>query len=174
MSEKDQRYDLKCKGCDISRGKGKPPVGKSIKQGDWILNHYGGEEGYLGWLALQPNRHVMAFSDLSDKELEQFGLIIAKVDRALSDYWKRTFPGDAVKRLYINYFFEADDGYHLHLRLIPRFATMDKRLGAWNVPDATKSALFPPQYRRQYPDDPVFRAKVFHLMDDLQAQLSPS
>ena len=37
--------------------------------GDWIVNHYAGEEGFLGWLALQPRYHRMAISDLTDDEL---------------------------------------------------------------------------------------------------------
>jgi len=45
------------------------PIGGFAPMGEfWQLNHYAGDEGFLGWMALQPLRRVTAFTEL-DKEL---------------------------------------------------------------------------------------------------------
>ena len=146
-----EAYDNNCKGCKLSQGKWpkpnkdpkpdeltKPPVGgmiielkdKNQAEGDWILNHYGGREGFLGWLALQPKKHKMELCDLEEKELKALGLNIKKIDRFLRAYWKEYFPADPIKRVYVVYFFEGvfdskPTDYHLHIHLIPRTKAMD-------------------------------------------------
>ena len=58
--KKEERLKKVCKGCELSKGNGDPPGGIIVKlDGGWILNHYGGSEGFLGWLALQPSCHRM-------------------------------------------------------------------------------------------------------------------
>ena len=47
--------------------------------GDWILNHYGGEEGFLGWMALQPRYHREEINQLEVDELEALGGNIKKI-----------------------------------------------------------------------------------------------
>ncbi len=67
-------------------------------------------------------------------------------------------------------FFESA-GYHLHIHLIPRYASIEVRLQAWNMPIATKSATFPDRYRRSYPD---YNDDVDQLMSFLRDRLGPS
>lgn len=158
--------DPKCEGCAFSLGKG--VIGSNVRlPGSWSLNHYAGSEGYLGWLALQPYRHLTAFSQLDGDELSHLGPNIAAIERVLKTYWEKTFD-DPIERLYIVYFFEGG-GSHIHLHLIPRFQSLEPRLRDWNAPRATTSATFPARYRRDASD---FQAQVCCIMNYLRANLA--
>jgi hypothetical protein len=41
--------------------------------GLWMLNHYGGKEALLGWMALSPVRHVEQIHQLDADELQALG-----------------------------------------------------------------------------------------------------
>ena len=59
-------YDDSCNGCKISRGL-EPLHGGFIElDGNWILNHYAGWEGFLGWMAMQPRFHRMGLGELTE------------------------------------------------------------------------------------------------------------
>jgi hypothetical protein len=49
-----------CDGCALSQ--------KSDRvihlSGDWVVNHYQGQEGNLGWMVLQPRYHRMCLAEL--------------------------------------------------------------------------------------------------------------
>lgn len=164
-----------CKGCHISGELGDDlPIGGLVRlPGDWTLNHYGGSEGYLGWLALQPYEHRMAFSKLSPEELCHLGPNIHKVEKYVCMYWKQTYAGDPIEKLYVIYFFDGGDPYHVHLHLIPRFKHMDTKLQAWNVPEATMSATFRSEYQRgtNDSDKEVYEKQVWSLMNYLREKL---
>jgi diadenosine tetraphosphate (Ap4A) HIT family hydrolase len=130
----------KCFGCKLAKEEflerekelpTSPPGGTVIKLDKfWIINHYGGSEGFLGWLALQPIRHVMEIGELTDDELCSLGKHFKNIDNTLQKYWKDNFPEDQIKRVYIVYFFESvfdskSTNYHLHIHLIPRTKAMD-------------------------------------------------
>lgn len=156
-----------CKGCEVAQGYGTVGVVVTLP-GGWTLNHYSGREGYLGWLALQPCEHVTTFADLNEGELRALGPNIHKIENVLSGYWRRVFR-DRIERLYIVYFYEGCGPYHLHMHLIPRFASLDdETLQAWNAPRATRCARFPAQYQRGGPD---FEKHVCDLMNDLKKHL---
>jgi diadenosine tetraphosphate (Ap4A) HIT family hydrolase len=143
-------------------------MGSNVRlPGSWSLNHYGGTEGYLGWLALQPICHRMKLSELTEEELRHLGPNIHAIDKALSDYWQQVF-GDPIERLYVVYFFEGGGPYHFHIHLIPRFATLEPRLRDWEAPRATASATFPERYRRDATD---FPSQVGRLMEHLRNNL---
>ena len=81
----EEQYDPKCEGCNISRKRNKALErlpGKIVIDlpGDWTLNHYGGSEGFLGWLALQPRRHVTDLNKLKDDEAYALGRNIKRID----------------------------------------------------------------------------------------------
>ncbi|MBM4288659.1 MAG: hypothetical protein FJ126_01340 [Deltaproteobacteria bacterium] len=118
-------YDDNCIGCAISRGRENMQGGIIELDGDWILNHYGGSEGFLGWMALQTRYHRMDFNDLRYAELIALGGNIKKIKNALYDYWRDKFREDQIGRVYIVYFFEGifdknPSNYHLHLHIIVR------------------------------------------------------
>jgi hypothetical protein len=78
-----------CEVCRISQKKEKPCVGGPIVKlaGNWTFNHYGGPEGFLGWLALQPHRHVAHFEELNDEESSALGQNLKLIDTTLRSYW---------------------------------------------------------------------------------------
>jgi diadenosine tetraphosphate (Ap4A) HIT family hydrolase len=138
-----------CRGCDISREREKVVGGIVRLDGKWILNHYQQEDqGFLGWLALQPKYHRMEWEELTRRELKTLGPNITRVKQALREYWQKHFSADCVKRVYVTYLFESPfdeppGEYHLHIHLIPRFAKLDSllreptkagsRINAWKL-----------------------------------------
>ena len=77
-----------------------------------------------------------------------------------------------LERLYIVYFFESAgvEPFHLHIHLIPRYASIERRLRAWEIPGATKHATFPDHYRRSYF---AYSDEVDNLMRFLRKRLDP-
>jgi len=99
-------YKEGCEGCKLSQGHGEPPGGIIVElDGDWILNHYGDPEGFLGWMILQPRQHRMDLDKLTSEETNALGGNIQRVDKALHDYWHEEFPDDPYERTYVVYFF---------------------------------------------------------------------
>lgn len=160
-----------CDGCAVSQRTKRPIFSSSIitLPGDWVINQYGGGEGYLGWLALQPRFHRKSLSELSGDELRELGPNIVLIQRLLNRYWKSSFRKDPLLRLYVVYFFESPFDrpaslFHLHIHLIPRTKDLGKLLrvfpdrrvtaqsaqeiNAWKVPELTTSGSFPKRYRR--------------------------
>jgi diadenosine tetraphosphate (Ap4A) HIT family hydrolase len=175
-----------CKGCRISQGIEEPRRGGGIIEldGNWILNHYGGDEGFLGWMALQPRFHRMELTDLNTDEANALGKNIQNIDLAMRQYWAIEFPKDPVRRVYVVYFFESafeksSDKYHLHIHLIPRTEKLgdllreEGKVIAWNIyklSKPNKSNEFPPEYMAQ-PENDEDRRKVEALMTYLRGQL---
>ncbi len=167
-------YKDDCEGCNLSRERKKVVGGIVRLGGKWMLNHYQNrEQGFLGWLALQPELHTEQWDDLEDEELQALGLNIKRIKQAL----RKCFPKDSIKRIYVVYFFdwhEQPSEYHLHIHLIPRFASLapllkDDRfpdINAWNI--YTLASLendFPEEYRW---DD----QRIDALMEKLRSLLS--
>ena len=149
---------LTCKGCQLSKGvlKPRPKGGVVSLQGGWLLNHYGGSEGFLGWLAIQPAKHRVAFEKLSLTEASSFGPNIKLIDRYLRKAWRQRFPNDPIERMYLVYFLESS-GYHFHAHLIPRTRRMasilkklsaDGTVDAWRTPCLSSHPAFPDRYKQ--------------------------
>lgn len=153
--------------------------------GSWVLNHYAGEEGFLGWMALQPKCHRISFAELTDEELQALGGNLRTIDNLLTQYWQETFKNDPIKRVYVVYFFESvfdtpPSQFHMHIHLIPRFVSLEPLLreypkrrteaeypstiNAWTIPLITSRETFPRQYRPE-------QANVKALMRWLRARL---
>jgi hypothetical protein len=136
--------------------------------GDWVVNQYGGTEGFLGWLAMQPRFHRMEIADLDPSELAALGPNIKRLDALLTRYWLEHFSDDPLRRVHVVYFFESvfdepPTKFHLHIHLIPRTEQVGPSLeeyptrsttpgsaagiNAWRIPKITGSALFPERYR---------------------------
>lgn len=161
-------YADSCSGCEISQGLTSVPGGVVKLPGDWVVNHYGGSEGFLGWLALQPRFHRMALAELTVREPQNLGPNIKSLDGALSQYWRLRFPSDPVKRVYVVYFFESEfesppapRPYHLHIHIVPRFQSFDtaERLrctadgsswvDGWRTPTLSPKRVVPHDYTRE-------------------------
>jgi len=168
-----QSYREGCKGCGISSGRDTEvnERGGIIDLGnDWTVNHYGGPEGFLGWVVLQPRLHVGDMADLSAGEAASMGKSIRCVGRALREYWRVSFNDDPIERVYVMYFHESvfgiaeqsqlsQDEWHLHLHLIPRTVRLGRILRrfsdngsihAWSMPDVVRlsGGDFPKQYHK--------------------------
>ncbi len=180
-------YEEDCKGCIRSQGtedENKLWGGIVKLNGDWILNHYMGEEGFLGWMILQPRCHRMKLADLKSNELSSLGENIQKIDIALGNYWKKYF--EPLERVYVVYFFESvyakpePEKFHMHIHLISRPKSFDKLLreynvsnsiessspNAWRIPTLTKyKDMFPEKYIKN-------KEKVTNLMSYLKDILS--
>jgi len=185
-------YDKDCMGCKYSQEIQKPRGGIVKLDRHWILNHYAGPEGFLGWVALQPRYHRMELTDLNTDEANALGRNIENIDRALREYWAIKFPGDLVRRVYVVYFFESafektQNQYHLHFHLIPRtekFRSLSKcgsTLIGWDIHRLSKHKDFPPEYQIRETDyqteerNKENRQKVEEFMTYLRGQLeSPS
>lgn len=197
---KNERSENKCMGCIISQGKNDNinKRGGIIKlDGDWILNHYGGGEGFLGWLSLQPNDHIVNLSDLSANQLKSFMPNIQNIDKVLRKFWSKNFKKDPIDMVYLVYFFESlfekqPGSSHLHMHLIPRPKSFKKlkiftdiacntKLGnviiektstepiGWRIYLASKCTDFPPEYK--VPKNKEGDKKAQNLMDFLRSTL---
>jgi diadenosine tetraphosphate (Ap4A) HIT family hydrolase len=163
-------FKLGCNGCLISQG---ADVSVNLRggiiqlEGNWILNHYGGGEGFLGWLILQPRFHRMDLRELEPREAQSLGTNVQSVDRALRQYWNTYFKNDPIQRVYVVYFHESvfrdkeqaepQEDWHMHFHLIARTKRMGKLLRtfdkagsirAWSIPSVLKERghEFPPEY----------------------------
>jgi diadenosine tetraphosphate (Ap4A) HIT family hydrolase len=140
-------------GCKLSQGLEKPDVGGAVitLPGNWILNHYSGSEGFLGWLALQPGKHRTHLKDLEEDESKLLGKNIRDIEKALRAYWVEKFNKDPIERIYVACFSEYSDD-HLHFHLIPRTNKLGDLLkcncsiNCWNIYKIHENSHFPQEY----------------------------
>jgi len=157
---------VSCQGCAISQGHSRTPGGIVVPlENDWIVSHYGGGEGFLGWLALSTRYHRMEIPELTHQEAAALGPNIQRVDNALKAYWSKEFEFDPIERMYTLYLMEGTfdtpypSPYHLHIHIIPRPRKLGALLredmmfggttiNAWKIPFLYKRHDFPSEYRR--------------------------
>jgi len=184
---KAEKYKKNCKGCELSENSedAQNPGGIIQLKGNWILNHYRGSEGFLGWLALQSGKCGKQLSDLKESESMALGPNIQDIEINLRKYWESHFPKDPMERMYVLYFAE----YSLHFHLIARPKSIREltlcrkacsgyseiqsepvKIEAWNMPLATKCRGFPPEYNI-WNDGKINKAMVSPLMDWLRERL---
>lgn len=176
-------YKDNCMGCRISRGQ-EPRRGGIIElAGNWILSHYEGSEGFLGWMALQPKSHKMGLADLDPEQVRFFGKHVQDVDAALCRYWSTRFRSDPIQRVYIAYFFESvfdeakSEEYHLHIHLIPRTERVGSLLRecggivAWRIPYVTQHRRFPTEYLTRDGGRRINTKEVLQLVGFLRSRL---
>lgn len=133
-------YMKGCKACKVSQGTLLRAGGNIELEGNWILNHYFGPEGFLGWMELRPKYHRMEFSELNEDEVRALGKNIQRIKLSLRNYWNYTFENDPIERVYIVYFFESvfdkrRTDCHLHIHLITRTKEIGKLLRHQNIID---------------------------------------
>ncbi len=187
-----------CKGCAISREDCSEELvvrighhGGILRVGKWVLHHYtprDPNEGFLGWLTLQPYEHREKLSHLSDREREsdgeqeEFGGILAAIEEALDAYWKKEFLKDPLEHVYVAYFQESSKHFHVHIVPRPKSfkdlhvcikacskfeeikKTAEEPIG-WYIHLASSCPGFPDRYRRN-------EQNTKRLMDYLKAKLA--
>jgi histidine triad (HIT) family protein len=67
---------------------------------------------YLGYLMLEPKRHVPGLADLTDEEAQALGLLAARLSRAL-------VASQGAEHVYA--FVLGDRVPHVHIHLVPRY-----------------------------------------------------
>lgn len=165
-----------CKGCKILEPSSRPTGGVIEVSEHWLVNQYGGPEGFLGWLALQPREHCMELQELSEGATSDMGNVIKKIKSGLKKYWEKEWPEDRFDRLYVTYFFDSvfDNNptpYHLHIHLIPRTKRMRSliskggSINCWEIYKISKMDDFPEEYFR-------YEERVEKLMNDLRESIS--
>jgi hypothetical protein len=161
-----------CDGCKFSIRKIKPEKIRIELDGDWILNHYDGKEGFLGWMALQPRYHRMGLTELGASEAKALVRNVQKVEIGLRHYWSIIFSDDPIEKVYLAYFLEGDSDrpepskWHLHIHLIPRTKEMggllrtyseDGNINAWMIHclknDKENGNIFWLRYRERNDED---------------------
>jgi len=135
-----------CRSCEIARGT-RNVEGGIIQLGTcWMANHYqDSRDRFLGWLVLQPKKHRVDSSEMTSRELREFGGVSQRLETALKRACDSMFFGDRVEIVYVVRLAESTverrPQWHLHWHMIPRTRSMG-RMGAlgWNIGKARRMA----------------------------------
>jgi histidine triad (HIT) family protein len=95
----------------------------------------GQTQAYLGYLIIEPKRHIEGLQNLSKQESESSGALITRLSKALTTVEK-------AEHIYL--FVLGHNTPHLHFHLIPRYANTPKKwwgihLDEW--PEAPRGGL---------------------------------
>jgi histidine triad (HIT) family protein len=105
-----------CFICRKHRGEIEIPGGAIYEDEIIFAGHVHVPEGksdvYLGYLMLEPKRHIAGLADLSDPEAQSLGLLITRLCRALKEC-------EGAEHVYA--FVLGDNVPHLHIHLVPRY-----------------------------------------------------
>jgi len=111
----------------------------------WSINHYQSNEGFFGWLALQPVAHRRTLAELTLAESQTLGPVIQGLESGTYRHWETL--GHPVERVYLMYFLEGliepgGDRWHLHFHLVPRFEALGPSMsGKTDVVGETVSGI---------------------------------
>jgi histidine triad (HIT) family protein len=128
-----------CFICAKHRGDVPVPGGFIFEDTLFVTSHsmipQGQEKAYLGYLIIEPRRHVEGLQNLDDRESEAIGVLITRLSRALINTEK-------AEHVYL--FVLGHHIPHLHYHLIPRYANTPKeywgtRVDEW--PEAPRGGL---------------------------------
>ncbi len=112
----DPREIEECFVCRKHRGEEAVPAGPVYEDEILFISHAApaGEkqEQYLGYLFVEPKRHVAELADLNDAEAQAIGLFVSRLARALM----RT---EGVEHVYA--FVIGDGAPHVHVHVIGRY-----------------------------------------------------
>jgi diadenosine tetraphosphate (Ap4A) HIT family hydrolase len=104
----------------------------------WMVNHYQNKaESFLGWLVMQPVEHRMRASEMTRRELEEFGVVSERLEDALRLSLDAMFPDDHVGIVYVVRLGESTlatpTEWHLHYHMVPRTVSMKQKSEGWEV-----------------------------------------
>lgn len=110
MSEPD------CFVCRKHRGETETPGGPIFQDDLLYAGHVafpaGEDAAYLGHLMVEPRRHAPGLAELTDREAQALGLLVARLSRALKE-------SEGAEHVYA--FVLGDRVPHLHVHLVPRY-----------------------------------------------------
>jgi diadenosine tetraphosphate (Ap4A) HIT family hydrolase len=114
-----------------------------------MVNHYQNkEEGFLGWLVAQPLKHRMTFSEMSREELEEFGIVMERLEKALRDSYNAMYPTDPIEIVYLTRLGESTlvkpAEWHVHVHMLPRTASMRGKSEGWEIWKCRERRVKPP------------------------------
>lgn len=91
----------------------------------WMVNHYQNkDESFLGWLVSQPIKHRMTFSEMSIQELEEFGVSMERLEKALRSAYNRMYTQDPIEIVYLTRLGKSTlprpTEWHVRVHMVPR------------------------------------------------------
>ena len=127
-----------CRSCGIRTGREKVEGGFIQLGKYWMVNHYKGEDRFLGWLVLQPIEHRVGSSQMCEDELKEFGIVSERLEKVLIQVCNTMHPNDTVDLVYLVRFAESvleePLEWHIHWHMIPRTKAMkEKGAVGWNI-----------------------------------------
>ncbi len=102
-----------CLACRILSGNIQPIGGLIYSNEHWTINHVMPPVQILGYLVLQPRRHIESLHELNPAESTSLGHMLTRIDRAL-----RQVTG--AEKVYVALFAESAECPHIHFHIIPR------------------------------------------------------
>lgn len=129
-------FDPDCYICRKHRGDTDTPGSPIYEDGLLYAGHAdfrGGEQtAYLGYLMVEPKRHVRGLAALNDEEAQGLGLLVARLSRALQE-------SEGAEHVYA--FVLGHSGSHLHVHLVARYPGAPREYWGMRVdewPDAPR------------------------------------
>jgi len=111
-----QQKPRDCLVCRKHRGRLLIPGGAIYQDELVYAGHAQIREGqtvaYLGYLMVEPKRHVLGLPDLTNAEAKALGLLVARLSRALK-------ACEGAEHVYA--FVLGDDVPHVHIHVVPRY-----------------------------------------------------
>ncbi|MCL6442210.1 MAG: hypothetical protein K6T83_01880 [Alicyclobacillus sp.] len=101
-----------CMICEKHLGKAPQPPGGYIYEDEaWMVCHFPADQSVLGQLVVESKRHVLDFSEMTDHEVQAYGVLMKRLYTALKQV-------TGAERIYTLILLEGIPHFHAHL--IPR------------------------------------------------------
>ncbi|HZV02451.1 MAG TPA: HIT family protein [Planctomycetota bacterium] len=116
-----------CVQCEVTAGARTPPGGIVLETERFLVHGLLAPSPIAGWLVVAARRHVRWWWELSPEELSELGPLAARVMKAQ----RAALGAEHAYALAL-----GDVLHHMHLHVIPRYASTPKRLwgrGAWDA-----------------------------------------
>ncbi len=131
MSEENQAT-TDCFVCRKHQGCILIPGGAIYENELVYAGHIRSDQGatYLGYLVVEPKRHVPGLAELTDEEAQALGSLVSRLSRVLK-------ASEGAEHIYA--FVLGDNVAHLHIHLIPRYPNAPRQYWGMHVdewPDA--------------------------------------
>src|SRR5262245_249068 len=109
-----------CIGCQVASGMIVPPGDFVYADELWTINHILTSAPIVGWLILQPRRHIEALQEMTIDEQRQMAQLMAHVDSTIRYILAPT-------KVYVCLFAESPQCPHIHFHIVPRTAEVEVR-----------------------------------------------